>query len=130
MREITHLNQPTRSEKYFEIAKKRLRAWCEKDFTNRNTATRENIKNSVYELANFIHLEYERFAQKTNWDTNEKCKVAFDDLPEANKKTMLLVAESVLAEIKQKLLDKSTFEGGVSSNGWYQIYKDDLDSIL
>jgi len=24
-------------------------------------------------------LEYERFAQKTNWDTNEKCKVAFDD---------------------------------------------------
>lgn len=47
------------------------------------------MKNKVEELANFIHLEYERFAQKCSWDTNDKCKVAFDDLPEANKKTML-----------------------------------------
>lgn len=29
-----------------------------------------------------------------------------------------------------EIFDKSTFESGVSSNGWYQIYKDDLDSIL
>ena len=35
-----------------------------------------------------------------------------------------------LEEIKKEILEKSTFEGGVSSNGWYQIYKDDLDSIL
>jgi len=64
------------------------------------------MNNSVYELANFMHLEYERFAQKTNWDTNEKCKVAFDDLPEANKKTMLLLAESVLERIKKEIVDK------------------------
>ena len=35
-----------------------------------------------------------------------------------------------LAEIKKKIIEKSTFEPGTSSNGWYQIYKDDLDSIL
>ena len=26
--------------------------------------------------------------------------------------------------------EKPQFESGVSSNGWYQIYKDDLDSII
>ena len=88
------------------------------------------MKNKTEELANFIHLEYERFSQKCGWDTNDKCKVAFDDLPEANKKTMLYVAESILEKIKNEIIEKSTFEGGVSSNGWYQIYKDDLDSIL
>ena len=35
-----------------------------------------------------------------------------------------------LVEIKRKIIEKSTFEPGTSSNGWYQIYKDDLDSIL
>jgi hypothetical protein len=58
------------------------------------------MKNSIYELANFMHLEYERFAQKTSWETNEDCKVAFDNLPEANKNTMLFLAESVLEKIK------------------------------
>ena len=51
------------------------------------------------ELARFMHFEYERFAQKHDWDTQEPCKVAFDDLPENNKKTMLCVAKSVLAKI-------------------------------
>lgn len=88
------------------------------------------MKNKAYELANFMHLEYERFAQKANWDTNKDCKVEFDKLPEGNQKTMLWVAESILERIKQEIINKSTFEGGVSSSGWYQIYKDDLDSIL
>lgn len=35
-----------------------------------------------------------------------------------------------LVEIKKKIIEKSTFEPGVSTNGWYQVYKDDLDSIL
>ena len=47
-----------------------------------------------------------------------------------NLKTMLYVAESILEKIKNEIIEKSTFEGGVSSNGWYQIYKDDFDSIL
>jgi hypothetical protein len=35
-----------------------------------------------------------------------------------------------LKELKEEIIKKSTFESGVSSNGWYQIYKDDLDSII
>lgn len=88
------------------------------------------MENKVHELANFMHFEYERFAQKANWDTNEDCRVEFDKLPEANQKTMLWVAESVLEKIKQEIVNKSTFKRGVFSGGWYQIYKDDLDSIL
>ena len=34
-----------------------------------------------------------------------------------------------LKELKSEIIKKSTFAGGVSSNGWYQIYKDDFDSI-
>ena len=56
--------------------------------------------NEAEELATFIHLEYEKFAQKTGWETNEDCRVSFDDLPEANKKTMILVAESILERFK------------------------------
>ena len=59
------------------------------------------MKNKIYELANFMHREYERFAQKTSWETNKNCRVTFDNLPEANKKTMLLVAESILEKISK-----------------------------
>ena len=49
-----------------------------------------------FELAEFMHNEYEKHAQKVGWNTQETCKVEFLDLPKENKKTMLLVAESVL----------------------------------
>ena len=49
-----------------------------------------------FQLAEFMHNEYEKHAQKTGWNTQETCKVEFLDLPKENKKTMLLVAESVL----------------------------------
>jgi hypothetical protein len=60
------------------------------------------MKNKAEELANFIHLEYERFAQKSGWETNKECRVAFNDLPEANRKTMIWVAESILERIKKE----------------------------
>jgi len=64
------------------------------------------MKNKAEELANFMHLEYERFAQKSGWETNSQCQVEFDKLPKANKKTMLWVAESILERIKKELEDK------------------------
>ena len=39
------------------------------------------MKNKAEELANFMHLEYERFAQKSGWETNSQCQVEFDKLP-------------------------------------------------
>lgn len=51
---------------------------------------------SIKELAEFMHTKYEEYAQKTGWDTNPSCKVVFDNLPEANKKAMLMVSEAIL----------------------------------
>lgn len=83
-----------------------------------------------YEIAKLMHVQYESYSLKVGWKTQKKCQTLFDELPPANKEVMLWVAGSILAEIKKKIIEKSTFESGVSSNGWYQIYKDDLDSIL
>ena len=78
------------------------------------------MKKKSEELANFIHLEYERFAQTSGWKTNKECRVAFNDLPEANRKTMILVAESILVkfkkELEDKLLIKCECENGDCSN--------------
>lgn len=57
-------------------------------------------------MAKIILLEYERFAQKSGWETNKECRVAFNDLPEANRKTMIWVAESILERIKKEIEDK------------------------
>jgi hypothetical protein len=57
-------------------------------------------------VAKIILLEYERFAQKSGWETNKECRVAFNDLPEANRKTMIWVAESILERIKKEIEDK------------------------
>jgi hypothetical protein len=44
--------------------------------------------------------------------------------------TLTAIFYAHLKELKNQIIEKSTFEPGTSSNGWYQIYKDDLDSIL
>ena len=44
--------------------------------------------------------------------------------------TLTAIFYAHLKELKNQIIEKSTFEGGVSSNGWYEIYKDDFDSIL
>jgi len=38
--------------------------------------------------------------------------------------------DKIIHNLKGKIIEKSTFEAGIETNGWYQIYKDDLDSIL
>ena len=50
------------------------------------------------ELAEFMHDEYEKKAKEIGWTTQEKCQVAFNDLPERNKKVMLYMAERLIKE--------------------------------
>jgi hypothetical protein len=38
------------------------------------------------ELAKWLHDNYESVAKDQNWNTQEKCKVEFDTLPDAKKK--------------------------------------------
>ncbi len=48
---------------------------------------------NIISIAEFLHSNYEFFAQKTGWQTQEKCQVDFWALPPANIKTMLYLAE-------------------------------------
>ena len=51
---------------------------------------------SVYDLAKFMHDNYEIYAKRIGWKTQESCRTEFKDLPENNKRVMLFVAEVVL----------------------------------
>ena len=48
------------------------------------------------ELAKWLHDNYEEGAKKENWNTQENCKVEFDTLPDANKRTMIEIADRLL----------------------------------
>ena len=50
----------------------------------------------IYNLAKFMHEMYEDKARLYGWETQEKSRVAFRDLPPENAKTMLAVAKEVI----------------------------------
>jgi hypothetical protein len=56
----------------------------------------QKYKERVYKVAVLMHNEYEAQARLVGWKTQESCRVEFDNLPEANKKVMLYVAEKVI----------------------------------
>jgi hypothetical protein len=57
---------------------------------------------SVEELAKFIHDVYEDKAKSVGWNTQESCKVDWDDLPEKNKIVMRYVAYNVMQSLHPK----------------------------
>lgn len=57
------------------------------------------------ELAEWLHDNYEQIANEKNWDTQKDCKVAFKDLPDANKNTMLQLAERIIEKFNLKGLN-------------------------
>lgn len=54
------------------------------------------------ELAKFMHDDYERCAKIIGWNTQDKCKVEFEDLPEENRLTMIAVACNVMQFFNEK----------------------------
>lgn len=48
------------------------------------------------ELAKWLHDNYEEIEKKQNWNTQQSCKVEFDNLPDANKRTMIDIADRLL----------------------------------
>ena len=48
------------------------------------------------ELAKWLHENYEAVAKDENWNTQQSCKVEFDTLPDANKRTMIEIADRLL----------------------------------
>jgi len=54
-------------------------------------------------LARLMHESYEGHARRVGWETQDSCRVAFDDLPEENRRTMLAVAGDVLEFLRDEL---------------------------
>lgn len=59
----------------------------------------------VERLARELHETYEREAEIMGWQTQEGTSVAFDNLPEANRKTMLGVAKSIIERYHMLAID-------------------------
>lgn len=47
------------------------------------------------ELAKWLHDNYEIIAKEVGWNTQDKCKVEFKDLPKENKTVMLRLAQVI-----------------------------------
>lgn len=51
------------------------------------------------ELAKWLHDNYERISKEVNWNTQESCKVEFEDLPKENQSVMLRMAQLIQVEL-------------------------------
>ncbi len=52
-------------------------------------------------LAKWMHEQYEEISKKEKWETQKKCRVEFEDLPEENKKVMIELAERLIIKFIQ-----------------------------
>ena len=65
----------------------------------------EDVKEAIKELTpELFHNTYEEVAMRIGWNTNKKCKVRFDDLPETNQETMITTIRVIKDEIFGKEL--------------------------
>lgn len=64
------------------------------DVVNKN-AVLPHVSNrfSPEQMAEWFHNNYEEIAKAEGWQTQDKCKVEFKDLPESNRTTMTKVCE-------------------------------------
>ncbi len=46
-----------------------------------------------YDLAKWMHEQYEEIAIAVGWRTQKSCRVEFKDLPKENKKVMIEIAK-------------------------------------
>lgn len=57
-------------------------------------------------LASLFHRSYEFHSKNEGWETQENCRVQFEDLPEENKKVMILVCGEIIDIFLNKRIDK------------------------
>ena len=50
-----------------------------------------------------MHETYEQLSKEMGWETQDKCKVGFDDLPNKNKIVMLGVADAVIKRFNESI---------------------------
>lgn len=50
------------------------------------------------ELAEYLHDSYRTIAKRTKWDIQEECKVPFNELPNENKNTLIVLAGKIILD--------------------------------
>jgi hypothetical protein len=55
-----------------------------------------------YKLAIWLHTTYENLSLEEGWETQEECKVMFDNLPQKNKNVMLKLACALIEKYNNK----------------------------
>ena len=55
------------------------------------------------ELAELFHNKYEETSRLCGWNTQDKCKVKFKDLPKPNRNTMLITIAEIKKHLKKRL---------------------------
>ena len=55
-------------------------------------------------LAKWMHNQYEEISKQVKWETQKKCRVEFEDLPEENKNVMIALAKRLLKKKGLKLI--------------------------
>lgn len=58
------------------------------------------------ELAEWLHDQYEEIAKEKGWQTQEKSRVKFEDLPKENKETMLALSEKILTRFRLNMFSR------------------------
>lgn len=61
-----------------------------------------NSERDIEEMAEFLHDQYEECASESGWQTQDGTSVDFEDLPNANKQTMRMVARELIAKYDVK----------------------------
>ena len=81
-------------------------------------AIKELKTNKIYTmdanaLAELMHNKYEKISNELNWETQNKCKVDFKDLPKENKNVMINMAiwlityfSGIFGKLQDKDVDK------------------------
>ena len=100
--EILHGVPVSLPSETIELLRSGIRGAITQTLAEEREQLRERVGNK-WKLAKFMHDRYEKYAFIFGWDTQEKTKVPFEDLPEENKKTMLAVAQDILLTSLNKI---------------------------
>lgn len=78
----------------------------------------------IEEFAKELHNYYEERAEVNNWETQKSCKVEFEDLPIANKQTMIDLASYI------KSIESIKIQALIKENEELKAGKKELDKRL
>ena len=72
-----------------------------------------------------MHDAYEIAAKKEGWNKQESCKVSYDELPEANKRTMAASAKAAFKASVQLLIEKAEIDPHYKIARWLKAILND-----